>query len=376
MIRSSSSHSAFVFFAKIFCAVALLVGSLGVLDSMTFWSLTFDKSDLGIGCNYFQGLSQNGTDSMTVWVGNSRLKKGVDFTAVQASSSRTHVFLHHPGMSWTQARPLLEWIGQHPGVEEVFLEVHAMNDREINMTGSRLMAHSHLCFASPWRDQIDLFDWDLLTSRGQMEVFLGQKVSRAIHFNHEIEWEWEAFTQNLHNLREVEADCLETFYLPPEQPKNHHRPMDHNLSTKVLSFSQKEVESLGWNSRLNPEVEMEFKRTVKTLHEQGVKVTLVSVPEWSGVARHMAWRKDIEEIAIELGLEYIDGYLAGNIIQESTFFQNNIKNQHLTQAGQAAYTCWLIDRLASSEPSEPSTPFLVSFVYPKGPTVTKGVGGD
>lgn len=365
MIRSSSSSSAFAFFAKIVFGVAVLVGSLGVMDSMTFWSLAFDKSSVGIRCNYFHGLSQNGTDSMAVWVGNSRLNYGVDFPALQASSHRTHAFIYQPGLKWSQARPLLEWIGQHPGVEEVFLEVHAINDHEIAMEGSLIRPQTHVCFASPWGDQIDLFDWNLLTSRGQMEVFLGQKVSRAIHFNHQIEREWEAFTQNLLNHRGVEADSVETVQIPTAHSNKKDQSMSHTLLTKVLSLSQQEIEKLDWNWRIDPEMGVEFKKTVKSLQEQGVKVTLVSVPEWGGIAAHLAWREDIAELAIELGLEYIDGYLAGNIIEEPTFFQNTIKNQHLTQAGQEAYTCWLIDRLASSEPSESSTPFLVSSGYPE-----------
>ena len=113
---------------------------------------------------------------------------------------------------------------------------------------------------------------------------------------------------------------------------------------------------------MSPALRAEIARLVAAARAKGVRVTFVTVPESALVAAmHINFNEAFAALAQELNVLHVDGNSASSLVHQAALFEDRWDNQHMTAAGQEAFTAWYLKQrlTAASFADESANPFRI-----------------
>jgi hypothetical protein len=348
-----------VFASVLVGLVVLIVGRFEV------WHHDFDANELGRAHQRLEGLSSLGESDISVWFGNSRLRSALDQSAVDSVMRGEHVFVTMGGAAWAWLRPAFDAALSTPGVQEVIIETHLFYATELIkpeeghagiqfrrlavLLGARWPAPVEVAWKEKWGTGHGLAFW------------LGQTFARPAVSNHILERHWRAVVHGLVSTRRS-TPTLDLAVLQCAQPQspNHLQAMRPSLHDVVAELDDEDVRA--HQQVMSPALRAEIARLVAAARAEGVRVTFVTVPESALVAAmHINFNEAFAALAQELNVLHVDGNSASSLVHQAALFEDRWDNQHMTAAGQEAFTAWYLKQrlTAASFADESANPFRI-----------------
>lgn len=346
------ARSAFLYLGKVAFAAVLVGFVVGIVGRFEVWHRDFDANELGRVHQRLEGLSSLGESDISVWFGNSRLRAALDQSAVDSVMPGEHAFFTMGGASWAWLRPAFDVALSTPGVRDVVIETHLFYATElIKPEGHPGMQSRRLAvlLGARWPSPVEVAWKEKWGTRHGLAFWLGQTFARPAVSNHILERHWRAVVQGVVSTRRSKpGPDLAALQSPQPQSPNPHQAMLPSLHEVVAELREEDIRA--HQQVMSPAWRAEVARVVAAASSEGVRVTFVTVPESALVsALHRDFNEAFAALARELNVLHVDGNNASSLVHQDELFENRWDNQHMTAAGQEAFTAWYLEqRLADA----------------------------